>query len=56
MTIFLLLRHAHSTANDAGILAGRLLLFLKAKALQEQRLELNEGYKTSRSYIRKKQF
>jgi broad specificity phosphatase PhoE len=23
MTIFLLLRHAHSTANDAGILAGR---------------------------------
>ena len=38
MTIFLLLRHAHSTANDAGILAGRTDgIHLSTKGIQQSK-------------------
>jgi len=38
MTIFLLLRHAHSTANDAGILAGRTEgIHLSTKGIQQSK-------------------
>lgn len=45
MTTFLLLRHAHSTANDAGILAGRLEGVSLSKIGKKQAQSLNIALK-----------
>lgn len=45
MTTFLLLRHAHSTANEAGVLAGRLEDVHLSEIGKRQSLEIAESLK-----------